>query len=47
MAFTLEKVISVMTFNMDKIEFKKDRKGTITDFESHSIPDDVLDTLLP
>lgn len=43
----LEKVISVMTLNMDKIEFKKDRKGTITDFESHSIPDVVLDTLLP
>lgn len=43
----LRKVISAMTEHMHQIEFKKDARGTITGYKSHSIPVEILDALMP
>jgi len=43
----MKKVITVMTEQMSKIEFKKDKRGTITDYKSHSIPSEILEELMP
>ena len=36
-----------MTEHMHQIEFAKDERGTITDFKSHSIPSEILESLMP
>jgi len=38
-----------MTEYMHEIEFKKDERGTITDFKSlsNSIPSEILESLMP
>ena len=41
------KVLAVMTMNMDKIIFEKNKNGTITGFKSHTISNEVLDELMP
>lgn len=43
----MKNIIETMTLHMDKIEFEKDTRGTITDFKSHNISFDVLDKLMP
>ena len=42
-----KKVLAVMTMNMDKIIFEKNKNGTITGFKSHTISNEVLDELMP
>ena len=44
---TLKKLLTVMTMNMDKIIFEKNKNGTITAFKSHTISNVVLDELMP
>ena len=41
----MKKVLAVMTMNMDKIIFEKNKNGTITGFKSHTISNEVLDEL--
>jgi hypothetical protein len=41
----MKKVLAVMTMNMDKIIFEKNKNGTITGFKSHTISNKVLDEL--
>ena len=36
-----------MTEHMHQLEFAKDERGTITDFKSHSIPSEILESLMP
>ena len=43
----MKKVLAVMTMNMDKIIFEKNKNGTITGFKSHTISNEVLDELMP
>ena len=43
----MKKVLAVMTMNMDKIIFEKNKNGTITCFKSHTISNEVLDELMP
>ena len=43
----MQKVLTAMTEHMDEIKFIRDSRCTITGFESHSIPDEVLDELMP
>jgi hypothetical protein len=38
-------VLGVMTINMDKTIFEKNKNGTITGFKSHTISNKVLDEL--
>ena len=40
-------MLAVMTMNMDKIIFEKNKNGTITGFKSHTISNEVLDELMP
>ena len=39
--------IIAMTFYMDKIEFEKDKRGSVIGYKSHHITSDVLDKLMP
>lgn len=39
--------ITAMTFHMDKIEFEKDKRGSVIGYKSHHITSDVLDKLMP
>jgi uncharacterized coiled-coil protein SlyX len=41
------KCITTMTLHMDKIEFEKDKRGTVTGYKAHHITSDVLDKLMP
>ena len=43
----IDKCFCVMTEHMHQIEFAKDERGTITDFKSHSIPSEILESLMP
>ena len=43
----IDKCFCVMTEHLHQIEFKKDERGTITDFKSHSIPSEILESLMP
>ena len=43
----MKKVLAVMTMNMDKIIFEKNKNGTIIGFKSHTISNEVLDELMP
>ena len=43
----MKKALAVMTMNMDKIIFEKNKNGTITGFKSHTISNEVLDELMP
>ena len=43
----MKKVLAVMTLNMNKIIFEKNKNGTITGFKSHTISNEVLDELMP
>jgi hypothetical protein len=43
----MKKVLAVMTMNMDKIIFEKNKNVTITGFKSHTISSEILDELLP
>ena len=43
----MKKALAIMTMNMDKIIFEKNKNGTITGFKSHRIPNDVLDEFMP
>ena len=41
------KCITTMTLHMDKIEFEKDKRVTVTGYKAHHITSDVLDKLMP
>ncbi len=43
----MRKAISVMTEHMNEIEFEKDNRGTITSYKSHSISNEVLESVMP
>lgn len=43
----MRKAISVMTEHMNEIEFEKDNRGTITGYKSHSISNEVLESVMP
>ena len=36
-----------MSEHLNDIEFEKDSKGTITGYKSHSIPEEMLENLMP
>ena len=43
----MKKVLAVMTMNMAKIIFEKNKNWTITGFKSHTISNEILDGLMP
>ena len=43
----MKKALAVMTMNMNKINFEKNKNGTITGFKSHTISNEILDELMP
>ncbi len=43
----MNRALTVMTENMDKIEFEKDGRGTIINYKSNNVPREILDSLMP
>ena len=43
----MQRCITAMSEHLNDIEFEKDSKGTITGYKSHSIPEEMLENLMP
>ena len=43
----LMKVFKVLTLHKDQINYEKDKRGTIIGYKDHSIPENIIESLLP